>query len=141
MGRRDGIQTSESFTRGDAKHDSHALDYSGACAEMTSRTVSMLFSKRLHAGILRGDITCSVRIWKRPHVKVGGRYKFGAGEIEIDSIDRIGIEDVTPALARSSGFEGVIDLLKIAKHGSGENVYLIKFHYIRPRAKRRNAGA
>ena len=36
---------------------------------------------------------------------------------------------MTPALARKSGFAGVVDLLKVAKHGKGENVYLIEFHY------------
>jgi len=28
-----------------------------------------------------------------------------------------------------------VDLLKVAKHGKGENIYLIRFHYLRPRAK------
>ena len=89
----------------------------------------MTFTKRLHPGILAGKITCSVRIWQRPHVKVGGRYTFGDGEIEVDSIRRIELADVTPALAKKSGFDGVVDLLKIAKHGPGEKVYLVEFHY------------
>jgi hypothetical protein len=54
------------------------------------------------------------------------------GEIEIDSIDLIGFPDITPQLARASGFLGLIDLLKVAKHGHGENIYLIRFHYIPP---------
>ena len=72
-----------------------------------------------------------------PHVKVGGRYAFGAGEIEVDSIRRIELRDVTPTLARKSGFAGVVDLLKVAKHGAGENVYLIEFHYREPRTRAR----
>jgi len=60
-----------------------------------------------------------------------------AGEIEIDSIEPIGLPDITPELARESGFLGVLDLLKVAKHGRGENIYLICFHYVRPRAKRK----
>jgi hypothetical protein len=40
--------------------------------------------------------------------------------------------DITPDLARASGFKGVVDLLKVAKHGPGENVYLIRFHYLAP---------
>jgi hypothetical protein len=52
------------------------------------------------------------------------------GEIEIDSIEQIGFQDITPMLARESGFLGVIDLLKVAKHGSGENIYLVRFHYL-----------
>ena len=89
----------------------------------------MTFTKRLHPGIRSGRITCSVRIWQRPHVKVGGRYRFDGGVIEVDSLRRIDLSEVTPALARKSGFAGVVDLLKVAKHGRGENVYLVGFHF------------
>ena len=92
----------------------------------------MVFTKRLREGVRRGEITCSVRIWMRPHVKIGHRYKMDEGEIEIDSIEPIGFPDITPELARASGFLGVIDLLKVAKHGPGENVYLVCFHYLPP---------
>src|SRR5437867_11581959 len=96
----------------------------------------MTFAKRLRERVRRGEITCSVRIWMRPHVKVGGRYRMDNGEIEVDSIQPIGFLDITPRLARESGFLGVLDLLKVAKHSRGENIYLIRFHYVRPRAKR-----
>ena len=89
----------------------------------------MEFTKRLHAPITRGEVTCSVRIWQRRRVQVGGRYRLGEGFIEVTSIRRISLADVTPELARRSGFLGVVDLLKVAKHGSGENVYLIEFKY------------
>ena len=72
----------------------------------------------------------------RPHVKVGNRYRMEEGEIEVDSVLPISLADVTPELARESGFKGVVDLLKIAKHGKGENVYLVRFHYVPPKAKR-----
>jgi hypothetical protein len=58
------------------------------------------------------------------------------GEIEIDSITPIGLPDITPELARTSGFLGVVDLLKVAKHGKGDRIYLIRFHYIPPRRTR-----
>lgn len=96
----------------------------------------MVFAKRLREGVRRGEITCSVRIWTRPHVRTGARYRMEEGEIEVDEIQSIGFPDITPALARESGFLGVLDLLKVAKHGRGENIYLIRFHYVRPRAKR-----
>jgi hypothetical protein len=51
------------------------------------------------------------------------------GEIEVDSIRSITLADITPDLARRSGFDDVNDLLKIARHGSGENIYLIRFRY------------
>lgn len=66
----------------------------------------------------------------RPQVKVGGRYRMEEGEIEVESITPIGFPDITPALARESGFLGIVDLLKVAKHGKGENIYLVRFHYV-----------
>jgi hypothetical protein len=92
----------------------------------------MVFTKRLREGVRRGEITCSVRIWMRPHVKAGGRYQMEDGQIEIDSIEPIGLPDITPQLARESGFLGVSDLLKVAKHGKGERIYLVRFHYLPP---------
>ena len=52
------------------------------------------------------------------------------GHIVVDSITRITKAQVTYDLARESGFESVDDLLRIAKHGPGDNVYLIRFHYL-----------
>ena len=89
----------------------------------------MMFTKRLREPVMRGEVTCSVRIWRNPRVKAGGRYPLGPGFIEVTSIHRIDLADVTPALARRSGFAGLIDLLKVAKHGSGQNVYLVEFEY------------
>ena len=96
----------------------------------------MVFTKRLREGVRRGEITCSVRIWTRPHVRVGQRYRMEEGEIEVDSIEPIGLPDITGELARESGFLGVIDLLKVAQHGKGQNIYLIRFHYVPPRRPR-----
>lgn len=92
----------------------------------------MVFTKRLREGVRRGFITCSIRIWKRPHVKVGGRYRMDEGEIVIDSIEPITLQDITSELAIESGFQSRSDLLKVAKHGSGDNVYLVRFHYVLP---------
>ena len=89
----------------------------------------MVFTKRLREPIARGEVTSSVRIWQSAHVKVGGHYQLGEGFIEVTSVRRITLADITPELAKRSGFAGVVDLLKVAKHGPGENVYLIEFEY------------
>jgi hypothetical protein len=89
----------------------------------------MMFTQRLRDPVRRGEVTCSVRIWQKPHVKVGGRYPLTPGEIEVTGLREIALEDVTPALARRSGFLGVVDLLKVAKHGPGERVFLVEFVY------------
>jgi hypothetical protein len=65
---------------------------------------------------------------------VGGRYTMDEGHIVVDAIDRIRMADITDDLARESGFTSVKEMLEIAKHGSGRNVYLIRFHYLRPGA-------
>jgi hypothetical protein len=89
----------------------------------------MLFKTRFHEGIRSGKIRCTVRIWQRPHVKVGGRYALGGGAIVVDKIYETQLDDITPALARRCGFESLVDLLKVAKHGQGERVFIIDFHY------------
>ena len=94
----------------------------------------MVFTKRLREGIRRGRIKCSVRIWTRPKVKVGGRYRMDEGHIVVDSIASIAVTDITYDLARESGFESVDDLLSVARHGPGDQVYLIRFHYLPPGA-------
>jgi hypothetical protein len=56
------------------------------------------------------------------------------GHIVVDSIARITMADITHDLARESGFESVDDLLRIARHGPGDRVFLIRFHYLPPGA-------
>lgn len=93
----------------------------------------MQFTQRLRPLIRAGEVDCSVRIWKRLHVKVGGRYRVDKaspnGYVEVTAIREIDFDDITPALARRSGFAGRADLLKTAKHGAGERVFLIEFFY------------
>ena len=89
----------------------------------------MVFAKPLRDGIRRGEITRTVRIWQRCHVKVGGRYRLGDGHVLVTAILPIALADVTGSLARQCGFKGVVDLLKVAKHGPGRNVFLIDFRY------------
>jgi len=89
----------------------------------------MQFTKRLREPIKRGEITVSIRIWQKPHVKAGGTYALPPGHVRVTAIREIALSDVTPALARASGFAGVVDLLKTAKHGPGEKVYRVDFVY------------
>lgn len=98
----------------------------------------MTFTKRLRERIRRGEITCSVRIWTRPHVRVGARYRMEDGEIQVDSIEPIGFPDITPELARESGFLGVLELLKVAKHRRGA-IYCGKFMRRNKSGKRESA--
>ena len=90
----------------------------------------MQFIRALRDRIRRGEITTTIRLWQRPHVKVGGRYALPPGEIVVTKIFEVSLADVTPELARRSGFVGVVDLLKVAKHGPGRRVFVIEFRYV-----------
>jgi hypothetical protein len=92
----------------------------------------MVFTKPLRERIRSGRIRCTIRIWSRLHVKVGGRYAMDDGHVVVDSITPITLKDITYDLARESGFESVEALLAMAKHGRGDQVYLIRFHYLPP---------
>ena len=92
----------------------------------------MVFTKRLREGVRRGRIRCSIRIWQKPHVKVGGRDPMDEGHIVVESIEPIKRADITRDLARESGFETVKDLFEISQHGPGRNIYLIRFRYLPP---------
>jgi hypothetical protein len=73
-------------------------------------------------------------------VKVGGRYALPPGEIVVTKVFEVGLADITPELARRSGFVGVVDLLRIAKHGPGRRVFVIEFRYEKPRKVGRSPG-
>ena len=90
----------------------------------------MLFTKKLRARVKHGEVTASVRIWMTPRVKVGGHYRLEEGQIEVTSIREISWEDLTDKLARDTGFNNLIDLLKTAKHGTGQHIYYVKFRYM-----------
>lgn len=96
----------------------------------------MQFVKHLRDRVRSGEVTCSIRLWQRPHVKVGGHYALPPGEIVVTSVMEISLADVSPELARRSGFSGVVELLKIAKHGPGRRVFLIEFRYLEPGRRR-----
>jgi hypothetical protein len=91
--------------------------------------MGLSFTKRLREPIMNGEITVSVRVWHSPRVKAGSQSRLGEGTVEVTAIRQIDWSDITPSLARESGFLGVVDLLKIAKHGSGQKVYLVEFEY------------
>jgi hypothetical protein len=89
----------------------------------------MQFLRTLRDRIRNGEISCTVRLWQGPHVKVGGRYSLPPGHIVVTAVSEISLADITPALARKWGFVGLVDLLKTAKPGPGRRVFLIDFRY------------
>ena len=46
----------------------------------------------LRAAVLSGEIALTFRLWRRPKVKIGGRYRVGTGQIEVDWIELLPFE-------------------------------------------------
>jgi len=94
----------------------------------------MEFSPELRDRVLAGDITVSFRLWQRPRVKPGGRYRVGPGQIEVDSIELVPFAAVTAADVRESGEPDRETLRRRAAHagpiGDGTLVYRIEFHAV-----------
>jgi hypothetical protein len=74
------------------------------------------FSAELRDDVAAGDITVSFRLWRRPKVKVGGRYPVGPVHIEIDSIELVPFSSVTRADVRRSGERDRESLRQRAAH-------------------------
>ena len=96
----------------------------------------MEFSRELRNDVLAGDITLSIRLWKRLKVKEGGRYRVGPGWIEVDSIDRVAFAQITEADVRRSGEPDRETLRERAAHTGPIDddtlVYRIEFHAVDP---------
>jgi len=91
----------------------------------------MQFVRTLRDRVRCGEITTSVRLWQRPKVRIGGRYSLPPGVIEVTKLSEMSLADVTPDMARRSGFSGVVELLKVAKHGPGRRVFFVEFRYVK----------
>ena len=94
----------------------------------------MEFSRELRDSVLAGDITVSFRLWRRPKVRVGGRYPVGPGVIEVDAIELLPFAHITAADVRRSGEPDRDTLRQRAAHagpiGDDTLVYRIAFHLV-----------
>ena len=76
--------------------------FSGPCSIL----FAVQFKREFHAGLVDGSITITFRLWSRPHVRVGGRYRcHPVGMLEVDAIDRVRLGDVALSDARRAGFD------------------------------------
>ena len=94
----------------------------------------MEFSQELRSDVLTGQITVSFRLWRRPQVKPGGRYRVEAGRIEVDSIEQVPFSSIDEVDLRRSGETDLESLRRRAAHAGPIHddtlVYRIEFHVI-----------
>ena len=94
----------------------------------------MQFSPELRDDVASGDIRVSFRLWRRPKVKVGGRYPVGPVHVEVDAIELVPFSSVTRADVRRSGERDRESLRQRAAHAGPIDedtlLYRIEFHVV-----------
>ena len=94
----------------------------------------MELSRELRSSVLSGDLTVSFRLWQRPQVKAGGRYRVGDGHIEVDSVEMIPFAFIEEADIPRTGEADLESLRQRAAHAGpihDETVmYRIEFHVV-----------
>jgi hypothetical protein len=74
------------------------------------------FSRDVRERVESGQITVSFRLWRRPKVRVGGRYPIGAVHIEIDAIELMPFSAITSEDVRQAGERDLESLRERAAH-------------------------
>jgi hypothetical protein len=92
------------------------------------------FSKELRDDVISGAITVSFRLWSRPKVKTGGRYRVGGGQIEVDSVELLPFAAITAADVRRTGEPDLETLRRRAAHAGpicdDTLLYRVEFHVV-----------
>ena len=94
----------------------------------------MQFSPELRPLVADGTITVSYRLWSRPQVKVGGRYRSGEVTVEVDDLDLVPFSSITRVDLAATGEADLEALRRRAAHAGpvhdGTLVYRVEFHVV-----------
>ena len=92
----------------------------------------MEFSPELRGRVLAGEIRLSFRLWRRSKVRVGGRYRVGPGQIEVDAIDLVPFAAIAPDDVGAAGEPDLETLRRRAAHAGpiadDTMLFRIQFH-------------
>jgi len=89
----------------------------------------VLFPQRFHAGLADGSVTVAFRRWRRPAARAGGRQRTPVGELAIDAVDEVDLDDITDVDARRAGYGDLAELRReLARHPEG-TLYRIELHH------------
>lgn len=93
-----------------------------------------MFSKELRDPVARGEVTVSIRLWSRPQVKVGSRYRTAGVIVEVDSLELLPFSAVTEDDVAAAG-EADREALRVRAAHSGPIdddtlVHRVEFHVV-----------
>jgi hypothetical protein len=90
----------------------------------------MQFEQRLKRGIRDGSITIAFRRWKRPQVVAGHRYRTGIDIVEMDAVDIVDPDVITPDDVRDAGYHSRDAALADLPGSDGLPIYRLRFHRV-----------
>jgi hypothetical protein len=92
------------------------------------------FSPDLRDEVAAGKVTVSIRLWRRPKVRVGGRYPVAGAFIEVRSVELVPFSSITAADVRRCGESDREALRNRAAHAGPVHddtpVYRIEFNVV-----------
>lgn len=78
----------------------------------------LLFQKRFHEGLRKGEVTVTFRRWEKPRVKPGGRYRcHPIGVVEVDAIRPVKVSEISARDAKKAGFGSREELIEYLRSG------------------------
>jgi hypothetical protein len=90
------------------------------------------FSRDLRERVAGGEITLTIRLWSRPQVRAGGRYRVLDRTIEVDDVELVPFSSITRAdMQRAGEPDREVMRARVAHAGPVDDdtlVYRIEFH-------------
>jgi hypothetical protein len=87
----------------------------------------LLFTVHILKKIKSGEVTAALRKWKKPTVKQNGTLITRIGQLSIDKLDRIELEEVDHKILKACGIEDFESLKKKFFDRKEGDLYLIRF--------------
>lgn len=92
----------------------------------------MQFSRELRDRVADGTITVSYRLWSRPQVRAGGRYRTAGVVIEVDDVDLVPFSSITDDDLARTGEADLEALRRRAAHAGPVDddtvLHRVEFH-------------
>jgi hypothetical protein len=92
------------------------------------------FSAELRDLVADGTITVTYRLWSRPQVKVGGRYRTASVMIEVDDMELLPFSTITDEDLALTGERDLESLRRRTAHAGPVHddtcLYRIQFHVV-----------
>ena len=92
----------------------------------------MLIKQETLKGVADGSITLAFRRWRRPTVRAGGTLLTTAGQVAIDSVDPVEMDDITEREAVAAGCSDLQELHTLLRARTEGSLYRIALHLAGP---------